>query len=134
MPWGQPMTDKVGMGLFSKTLRRDVATGERLFILRTDKPLGDPRIEWHDVVEEIFGLEGTVVMDEPRGRFPLGPGDYCYRPPGIPHGPFRTSGESMALYRVSATLVNYYVEPDEAARMLRAYGPGLDPRMSYPLE
>jgi hypothetical protein len=134
MPWGQPMTDKVDIGLFSKTLRRDPVTGERLFILRTNQALGDPRIEWHDVVEEIYGLVGTVVMDAPRGRFPLGPGDYCYRPPKIPHGPFQTSGESMALYRVSATLVNHYVEPEEAARMLGAYGPGLDPRLEYPLE
>lgn len=129
IPWGKPMTDKKDSPLLSKTLRIDLVTGERVFLNRLLQAGGDPRIEWHPCVEELYQIEGTTSMDHPRDRFVLAPGVYCYRPPAIPHGPFRTDGPVLTLVRVSSTLVNYYVSPDEAERMIRAYGPGIDPRM-----
>ena len=129
VPWGKPMTDKRDSPLLSKTLRLNPVTGERVFLNRLDQPGGDPRIEWHPCVEELYQISGVTSMDSPRDRFVLRPGVYCYRPPGIPHGPFRAEGNVLTLVRVSATLVNFYVSPAEAEAMLRAYGPGLDPRM-----
>jgi mannose-6-phosphate isomerase-like protein (cupin superfamily) len=129
IPWGKPLTDKKDSPLLSKSLRIDPETGERVFLNRLLEPAGDPRIEWHPCVEELYQLEGTTSMDYPRNRFLLAPGVYCYRPPNIPHGPFQTDGPVLTLIRVSSTLINYYVSPEEAERMIRAYGPGIDPRM-----
>lgn len=129
IPWGKPMTDKKDSPLLSKTLRINPETGERTFLNRLLQAGGDPRIEWHPCVEELYQIEGTTSLDHPRNRFLLGPGVYCYRPPGIPHGPFQTDGPVFTLVRVSSTLVNHYVSSDEAERMIRAYDPGIDPRM-----
>ena len=42
----------------------------------------------HDYVEEVYLLEGELTDLTLRQTFH--PGDYACRPPGMPHGPYRT--------------------------------------------
>jgi hypothetical protein len=125
VPARQPLTDKKNIGYFSRTLRLDADSGERIFVTGTEHAgVGDPRIEWHPVVEEIYKLGPRGSMDYPDNHIILESGNYCYRPPGIPHGGFETwaPAEFGSFIRVNARLINYYVEPDQARRMLRQYG------------
>jgi hypothetical protein len=44
----------------------------------------------HEYVEEVYLLEGELTdltLDQT-----FGPGDYACRPPGMPHGPYLTTG------------------------------------------
>ena len=125
VPARQPLTDKINMGYFSRTLRLDPDSGERIFVTGTEHAgVGDARIEWHPVVEEIYKLGPRGSMDYPDNQIILESGNYCYRPPGIPHGGFETwqPAELGSFIRVNATLVNYYVDQAEARTMLREYG------------
>jgi hypothetical protein len=125
VPPRQPLTDKINIGYFSRTLRLDAETGERIFVTGTEHAgVGDPRIEWHPVVEEIYKLGPRGSMDFPYNQIILEHGFYCYRPPGIPHGGFETweRADYGSFIRVNATLVNNYVEEAEARAMLEAYG------------
>lgn len=125
VPARQPLTDKINMGYFSRTLRLDPETGERIFVTGTEHAgVGDARIEWHPVVEEIYKLGPRGSMDYPANQIILEHGFYCYRPPGIPHGGFETweRADYGSFIRVNATLVNHYVDEPEACAMLEAYG------------
>jgi hypothetical protein len=125
VPPRQPLTDKKDMGYFSRTLRLDAETGERIFVTGTQHAgVGDARIEWHPVVEEIYRLGPRESLDHPFNRIVMQPGTYCYRPPGIPHGGFETwqPAEFGSFIRVNATLVNHYVDESAARDMLRTYG------------
>jgi len=55
----------------------------------------------HEYVEEVYLLEGELTdltLDQT-----FGPGDYACRPPGMPHGPYRTgTGCTMLEIRYSA--------------------------------
>lgn len=129
VPARPPLTDReTKPNIFSRTLRMDPVTGERIFITgsrpdSTRTQRGDPRIEWHECVEEIYALDGWVSMDHPDDRLKLAAGWYCFRPPGIPHGPFQNGPavELATLFRVSSTLTNNYVDIDEAKRLWRDY-------------
>jgi hypothetical protein len=125
VPAKQPLTDKINMGYFSRTLRLDPQSGERIFVTGTEHAgVGDPRIEWHPVIEEIYKLGPRGSMDYPDNQIILEHGNYCYRPPGIPHGGFESwePTEYGSFIRVNATLINYYVEPEAAKSMLHDYG------------
>jgi hypothetical protein len=125
VPARQPLTDKINMGYFSRTLRLDPDGGERIFVTGTEHAgVGDARIEWHPVVEEIYKLGPRGSMDYPYNQIVLESGYYCYRPPGIPHGGFETwqPAEFGSFIRVNATLVNHYVDEAEARALLQAYG------------
>jgi hypothetical protein len=125
VPARQPLTDKIDMGYFSRTLRLDADSGERIFVTGSERAgVGDARIEWHPVVEEIYRLGPRESLDYPFNEIILEQGDYCYRPPGIPHGGFETWAPAPfgSFIRVNATLVNHYVEEAQARDMLRAYG------------
>lgn len=130
VPEREPLTDRVGTGMRSRTLRYDPDTGERIFVssLARGRPRRrEERIEWHPCVEEGFSL-----------RTPW----YFYRPPGIPHGPFMRPGTAASdtitvpfddsndgpsmVFRVDKKLVNNYVTVDEADRMWSQV-PNLDP-------
>jgi hypothetical protein len=55
----------------------------------------------HDYVEEVYLLEGELTDLTLRQTFH--PGDYACRPPGMPHGPYRTeAGCTMLEIRYSA--------------------------------
>jgi hypothetical protein len=138
VPPRQPLTDKINMGYFSRTLRLDPETGERIFVTGNERArVGDARIEWHPVVEEIYKLGPRGSMDYPYNQIILEPGAYCYRPPGIPHGGFETwePSEYSSFIRVNATLVNHYVDEAEARKMLEKYGrERLDPIVAARLD
>jgi quercetin dioxygenase-like cupin family protein len=123
VPVRQPLTDKVGLGLVSQTLRLEPDSGERVFVISVEEGgFTDERIEWHDCIEEIYTIEGEISTDHPDDRIVLGPGSYCFRPAGIPHGPFATLRQpKRALIRVDCTLVNHYCSLEEARRMWRDY-------------
>jgi hypothetical protein len=125
VPARQPLTDKINMGYFSRTLRLDPDSGERIFVTGNERAgVGDARIEWHPVVEEIYKLGPRGSMDYPYNQIMLESGQYCYRPPGIPHGGFEAwqPAEFGSFIRVNATLVNYYVDEANARAMLKEYG------------
>ncbi|GEM_PF-1224354 len=132
VPVRQPLTDKVGMGLVSQTLRLDHHSGERVFVISVEAGgFRDDRIEWHPCVEEIYQIEGETSMDHPGDTLVLRPGCYCYRPPGIPHGPFATLRQpKLAIVRVDKTLVNNYCSQEEARRLWRSYPDELDPQVA----
>lgn len=129
VPAKPPLTDReVKPNIFSRTLRMNPMTGERIFITgarseSSAEQRGDGRIEWHECVEEIYSLASWVSMDHPDGRLRLDPGWYCFRPPGIPHGPFQSgpAAELATLFRVSSTLTNNYVSMREAKKLWRNY-------------
>lgn len=60
-----------------------------------------PEVIRHEYVEEVYLLEGELTdltLDQT-----FGPGDYACRPPGMPHGPYRTgTGCTMLEIRYSA--------------------------------
>jgi mannose-6-phosphate isomerase-like protein (cupin superfamily) len=130
----QPLTDKVGLGLVSQTLRME-DSGERVFVTSVQEGgFSDHRIEWHPCIEEIYTLEGEGSMDHPDDTMVMRPGCYCFRPAGVPHGPFHTiSLPKLALIRVDRTLVNNYCSPDEARVMWRAFQ-DLDPQVAARIE
>ena len=129
VPAKPPLTDReVKPNIFSRTLKLNPITGERFFITGSspasnDEQRGDPRIEWHECVEEIYALDNWVSMDAPNDTLRLDPGWYCFRPPGIPHGPFRAgeATELATLFRVSSTLTNNYVDMDESKQLWTDY-------------
>ncbi len=129
VPAKPPLTDREEKpNIFSRTLKLNPHTGERFFITgdspqSSEAQRGDPRIEWHECVEEIYALDNWVSMDAPNDTLRLDPGWYCFRPPGIPHGPFRAgeATELATLFRVSSTLTNNYVDQDEAKQLWTDY-------------
>jgi hypothetical protein len=133
VPPRKPLTGRVAK-FTSRTLRMDAVTGERIFITgaqacnsaaEDDALAADiaGRIEWHECVEEIFQIGSWVSMDDPADELVLEVGSYCFRPPGIPHGPFRTGpdAEMQSLFRVSSELTNNYVSANSARRLWTDY-------------
>ena len=54
----------------------------------------------HDHWEEVYVLEGDLVAGsnpDGTGGEAFGKGTYCCRPPGAPHGPFRSEGGYLLL-------------------------------------
>jgi hypothetical protein len=93
IPWTEiPATDSgsKGQGVTEKILSRDPDNPDNCTRLlkmekgyRSQGPLTHPHF-W----EEVLVLEGTLI-DE-RNNITAGPGWYCCRYPGMPHGPFYT--------------------------------------------
>lgn len=78
-------------GLVERTLSNDPATGIATRMLRfapgTDT--SEAGVLRHDFWEEVYILEGEMhdlTLDEV-----FGPGSYASRPPGMPHGPWRSA-------------------------------------------
>lgn len=54
----------------------------------------------HDYWEEVFVISGDLVVDSDangKGGTSYGPNTYCVRPPGVPHGPFRSEKGCLLL-------------------------------------
>ncbi len=54
----------------------------------------------HDYWEEVFVLNGDLIADSDtagKGGKPFYQNTYCVRPPGIPHGPFRSEKGCLLL-------------------------------------
>lgn len=75
-------------GLTTQILASDATTGDKTVLL-THAPgswWGAPICK-HDCWEECYIIEGRLC-DETLGKW-FGAGDYCCRPPGMLHGPYR---------------------------------------------
>jgi hypothetical protein len=55
--------------------------------LRFDPGAGNDRVVTHDFWEEVYVVSGTFEC----GGRSYGPGSVAVRPPGMPHGPFRSA-------------------------------------------
>lgn len=115
LPWVGQATAGPPPGIFSKRLRFDEATGERVFLCAMVPRYDYPLIEYHDCAEESYVLRGDVRMGT-SGLMVAG--SYFWRPAYITHGPFFTTEGFVAVMYVDGTLVNHYVDdprrtPDE---------------------
>jgi ChrR Cupin-like domain len=82
---------ETGTGISEKVLSQDAEDGTltRLARWAAGTRSGDEVIR-HEYVEEVYLLEGELT-DLTLGQT-FGPGDYACRPPGMPHGPYVTTG------------------------------------------
>ena len=54
----------------------------------------------HDYWEEVFVINGDLIVDSDatgKGGTPFQANTYCVRPPGVPHGPFRSEKGCLLL-------------------------------------
>ena len=84
-------------GIEEMCLSRDAVTGDDTSLLRwapgTDStPLG---VQQHDYWEEVYIIEGAMT-DLTLGET-FAAGMYACRPPGMPHGPWRSQSGYLAL-------------------------------------
>jgi hypothetical protein len=94
-------------GLFSKTLRHDDRTGERVFLTACVRRYDHPLSEYHDCGEESFRIAGDMRMGT-SGL--LTAGSYYWRPPYVTHGPFYSRSGSLSFMTVDGPLVNHHVD------------------------
>ena len=88
-----------GAGRRCKVLRGSLAGGSATVLIASPPHLHPPgwrgAQEIHGCAEEMFLLSGDLVS-------PVGPmtaGAYCWRPPGLAHGPYASRGGNLALLR-----------------------------------
>jgi hypothetical protein len=118
IPWVGQATAGPPPGIFSKRLRYDEATGERVFLCSMVPRYDYPMIEYHDCAEESYVLKGDVRMGT-SGLMTAG--SYFWRPAYITHGPFYCRDGFLALMYVDSLLINHYVEdPRRTAEENRA--------------
>jgi hypothetical protein len=101
-PW-QPGDDRVP-GTWSQILAEDSLTGDLTALLRYDPGVDTTPIgtRVHDYWEEIYILSGDLTDLRLDQTFTTGM--YACRPPGMPHGPWRTEqGVLMLEIRASRT-------------------------------
>ncbi len=95
--------------MLADTLNEGSRTGHRTMLMRYRPGAKDARVLEHETVEEVWILDGelewlgegeTIVQRVPRHA-------YVCRPPGVPHGPFRSREGRLLL------AMFYYPEPKE---------------------
>jgi hypothetical protein len=77
-----------GAGVRQKILSRDDATGDVTRLLQFDAGVETTETISHDFWEEVWILEGELMDLGKHQTFTAGM--YACRPPGMPHGPWRT--------------------------------------------
>jgi hypothetical protein len=90
-------------GVWVKMLAEDPDTGAYTRLLRFDPGVntGEQSVRIHAYWEEIYILEGDLTDLQLNRTF--GAGTYACRPPGMPHGPWRTErGALMLEFRYNA--------------------------------
>jgi hypothetical protein len=107
IPWGRSTVPGPPPALFSKTLRHDPETGERVFLSATVRRYEYDCVEFHDCCEEAFQISGDMRIGT-SGL--MTPGSYFWRPPYISHGPFYSRSGMVALMTIDGPLVNHYVD------------------------
>ena len=74
-------------------------TGHRTMLMRYHPGAADDRVLSHEQVEEVWMLEGEMLWlgenDTIVQRMPAN--SYVCRPPGVPHGPFRSDRGCLLL-------------------------------------
>jgi hypothetical protein len=90
-PDGYPngIEEKILAGSLDETAK----TGNRTRLLRFQPGAFTAKPFVHDYWEEVFLVSGDLVVgDENSGFTTYGPHTYACRPPGVAHGPFRSTG------------------------------------------
>jgi len=77
-----------GAGIEEKILSRDPETGDVMRLLRFAAGVQTTETITHDFWEEVWIVDGSL-MDLGLGRT-FSAGMYACRPPGMPHGPYRS--------------------------------------------
>jgi hypothetical protein len=100
-------------GIFLKVMRTVPATGESVFLMGLVPRWSLDKLEYHDMDEECFIIDGDVWIGN-CGR--LGPGSYFCRPGYTTHGPFFTRHGFVALQWTSTHVVNHFTDDPLSTR------------------
>ena len=95
-PPGYP--DGIKQKILTGVLDEEAKTGGRTRLLRIDAGVFTTEPFVHDYWEEVYMISGdlTVGSDaEGKGGESFGPNTYACRPPGAPHGPFKSENGCM---------------------------------------
>jgi hypothetical protein len=84
-------------GIWAQMLAKDVETGDYTRLLRFDPGVDTSQqgTRIHDYWEEVYILEGDLT--DLRLGMTFTAGMYACRPPGMPHGPWRTETGAVML-------------------------------------
>jgi hypothetical protein len=84
-------------GVWAKMLAEDPDTGDSTRLVRFDAGVNtsDQGIRSHDYWEEVYILQGDLT--DLRLKRTFSAGMYACRPPGMPHGPWRTERGALML-------------------------------------
>jgi hypothetical protein len=78
--------------ILAGSLDEKANTGNRTRLLRFQPGARTAEPFVHDYWEEVFVVSGDLIVgDEKSGLTPFGPSAYACRPPGVSHGPFRST-------------------------------------------
>lgn len=96
VPEGYP--EGIKQKILAGSLDEEAGTGHRTRLLKIEAGVFtvDPFV--HEYWEEVFLLEGDLIVGNDENgdggeKFP--PNTYACRPPGAPHGPFKSEGGCM---------------------------------------
>ena len=95
-PEGYP--EGIKQKILSGVLDEQAKTGTRTRLLRIDAGVFTTEPFVHDYWEEVYLLTGDLIVGndaEGRGGESFGPNTYACRPPGSPHGPFKSVNGCM---------------------------------------
>ena len=107
VPEGYP--SGIQQKILSGTLDEKTGIGSRTRFLRFDPGTYTTQPFVHDYWEEVFLVSGDLSVgtdSQGRGGEKFQPYTYACRPPGVPHGPFRSDGGCL-LYEN-----HYYADKD----------------------
>lgn len=90
-PPGYP--DGIEQKILAGTLDEENKTGNRTRLLRFQPGIYTTQPFEHDYYEEVYLVSGELIVgndENGNGGEKFGPNTYACRPPGTPHGPFRS--------------------------------------------
>lgn len=93
---GWEQVNEVRPGIFQKILSKDPNTGNYTRLMRFEKgaDFSFAGVLTHEFWEEVWIVDGSLTDLTLKKTF--GPGNYCCRPPGMRHGPYRSdTGATM---------------------------------------
>ena len=132
LPWSTAGVERVfgGGGHLWKALHGSPATGSATMLIASAPHLHPPRWlapqEIHSCAEELFLLSGDFLCNVGQ----MGSGAYCWRPPGVAHGPYGSRGGNLALLRThGAPLTTELTAHEIELQRAPAYQPVLPGRM-----
>ncbi len=100
VPEGYP--DRMEQKILSGSLDEEAKTGSRTRLLRVGAGVFTTEPFVHEYWEEVYQLTGDLLVgvdSQGQGGESFGPNTYACRPPGAPHGPFKSETGCM-LYEI----------------------------------